>query len=309
MTDTKINYDEYIRSNAWKSRRQQIIARCGGICEGCRKEKMVHVHHLTYERLGDELLTDLEGVCFPCHQDRHSHIISGDYRPISMVAAALGVTVHSVKVLLLREGWFDKIWEGTPQPTELAFESRMVQHSNKHSVWVWNYWRVKEKADACRAAIAEHQLDSGFPNTGYTVDNDTVAQPATFHRVKGKAAEFEIRGRYCWVPLSQIKNLSEVSSGQSSDVWMTRWWYDKQRGFDPNTDHAILHEFIAIGWVPSTFDGISKKIRCKRTGCVGHFVQRDSYSSTYLQFEPDDGNVDARKTVMNMLAYELVPER
>jgi hypothetical protein len=45
-----------------------IRRRAGGRCERCNKRtRYLEVHHLTYERFGRELLTDLQGLCKPCH--------------------------------------------------------------------------------------------------------------------------------------------------------------------------------------------------------------------------------------------------
>lgn len=62
-------YVEHIRSPKWRKLRQQILARCSGLCERCGKiPKRFEVHHLTYDRLGDERLTDLIALCNdPCH--------------------------------------------------------------------------------------------------------------------------------------------------------------------------------------------------------------------------------------------------
>lgn len=46
-----------------------IRKRAGGYCERCGdRTRRLEVHHLTYERFGRELLTDLQGLCEPCHK-------------------------------------------------------------------------------------------------------------------------------------------------------------------------------------------------------------------------------------------------
>lgn len=64
-------YNQYLLSDEWKSKREIVIKRCGGICQGCGINKVEHIHHLTYERLFDEMLFDLVGVCRSCHQKIH----------------------------------------------------------------------------------------------------------------------------------------------------------------------------------------------------------------------------------------------
>ena len=64
-------YSKYIRSPAWRALRCKVIGRSGGDCERCGVWPVVNVHHLTYERLGSEDLSDLQGVCSKCHQELH----------------------------------------------------------------------------------------------------------------------------------------------------------------------------------------------------------------------------------------------
>ena len=52
-------------------KRAAVLRRCGGVCEGCGEAPAVEVHHLTYQRVGRELLFDLVGVCRACHDAAH----------------------------------------------------------------------------------------------------------------------------------------------------------------------------------------------------------------------------------------------
>lgn len=64
-------YDEYLRSDEWKQRRHQVLQRAGGMCEGCLKRSATQVHHLTYDRVGKEMLFDLVAICDICHGQIH----------------------------------------------------------------------------------------------------------------------------------------------------------------------------------------------------------------------------------------------
>lgn len=66
-----MNYDEYPRSAAWKRVRERVRRRARGWCERCKVGKRADVHHLSYERLGNELPEDLVAVCRPCHEFLH----------------------------------------------------------------------------------------------------------------------------------------------------------------------------------------------------------------------------------------------
>lgn len=64
-------YDNYLESPQWRSLGQKVRQRCGNVCESCHAAVVTEVHHLNYLRLGNELLSDLLGVCRICHQQKH----------------------------------------------------------------------------------------------------------------------------------------------------------------------------------------------------------------------------------------------
>jgi 5-methylcytosine-specific restriction endonuclease McrA len=64
-------YNQYLKSPEWRQRRHLVMARAKGICEGCGIERAVHVHHLNYDRAGNEFLWDLVAVCNECHDRAH----------------------------------------------------------------------------------------------------------------------------------------------------------------------------------------------------------------------------------------------
>lgn len=77
--------ENYMASPRWKNLRQLVIARCNNRCEGCGRAAVAHVHHKTYDHLGDELLFELVGLCAGCHEKAHSKIAL--WRDISSLAA------------------------------------------------------------------------------------------------------------------------------------------------------------------------------------------------------------------------------
>ena len=61
-------YLEYIKSAKWKATAKLIKEQRGYVCARCGKATWsVDAHHLTYERLGRELTSDIELVCKDCH--------------------------------------------------------------------------------------------------------------------------------------------------------------------------------------------------------------------------------------------------
>ena len=63
-------YKDYLKSARWQVKRQQVFAFYGKRCYACYKRaKVLHVHHLTYARLGRENMRDLIPLCVPCHKE------------------------------------------------------------------------------------------------------------------------------------------------------------------------------------------------------------------------------------------------
>jgi 5-methylcytosine-specific restriction endonuclease McrA len=66
-------YNEYLRTPQWQAKRAKVMERSGGICEGCLERPAVQVHHLTYIRVGREMLFDLVAICIECHEEVHGN--------------------------------------------------------------------------------------------------------------------------------------------------------------------------------------------------------------------------------------------
>ena len=64
-------YEAYLRSPEWRAKRLPVLQRAAGVCECCEHYVPTDVHHLTYERIGNELNTDLMAVCSFCHKLLH----------------------------------------------------------------------------------------------------------------------------------------------------------------------------------------------------------------------------------------------
>ena len=70
MIDDK--YREYLASKEWANIKLDLIQLRGSKCEKCLKERSyLHVHHMTYERLYNELPEDLVLLCAKCHMKEH----------------------------------------------------------------------------------------------------------------------------------------------------------------------------------------------------------------------------------------------
>jgi len=66
-----VTYEEYLRSLRWRLKREERLKLDGYACQECgttSEQYQLDVHHLTYERLGNERMEDLQTLCVLCHQ-------------------------------------------------------------------------------------------------------------------------------------------------------------------------------------------------------------------------------------------------
>jgi hypothetical protein len=75
-------YKEYLNSDAWRQTRERALARDQYTCQHCG-DRASEVHHLTYERMGHENLSDLVCLCTGCHAAEHGgkQGIRGNFDP------------------------------------------------------------------------------------------------------------------------------------------------------------------------------------------------------------------------------------
>jgi len=64
-------YNQYLNTPQWREKRERVLERDNYLCQGCRVNQATQVHHLTYERIGNEMLFDLIAVCNDCHKRVH----------------------------------------------------------------------------------------------------------------------------------------------------------------------------------------------------------------------------------------------
>lgn len=74
------DYNAYLLSPTWRAKRERVMKRAAGLCEGCGEQRAVQVHHFRYpqdcwpgsqEWVAREKLFDLRAICRNCHADVH----------------------------------------------------------------------------------------------------------------------------------------------------------------------------------------------------------------------------------------------
>jgi hypothetical protein len=64
-------YAAHTETPEWAAKRAKVLERAQDLCEGCRENPAVEVHHLTYKHIYNEFLFELVAVCRPCHEPLH----------------------------------------------------------------------------------------------------------------------------------------------------------------------------------------------------------------------------------------------
>jgi hypothetical protein len=84
-----VYYQEYMKALEWYSKRDLVLKRCGGVCEGCGIASATEAHHTTYRHFGNEFLFELLGLCHDCHKRVHadSHVAEGGIEAFGPAAA------------------------------------------------------------------------------------------------------------------------------------------------------------------------------------------------------------------------------
>lgn len=66
-----MRYFEYLKTDHWQAKRLEKLVSVSYRCEECGRRRATCVHHLSYDNLGNEPLSDLLGLCKWCHEELH----------------------------------------------------------------------------------------------------------------------------------------------------------------------------------------------------------------------------------------------
>lgn len=64
----------YLLSPEWQELRTQVFTRDNYTCQSCGSQELLNCHHITYEFLGNENLSDLTTLCTNCHTELHKQL-------------------------------------------------------------------------------------------------------------------------------------------------------------------------------------------------------------------------------------------
>lgn len=83
---TKAEYATYLQSSTWEILKTAALERFDRRCAICYSADELEVHHRTYDRLGDEFISDLVPLCRLCHKRHHGALAAFTNRQSSEVA-------------------------------------------------------------------------------------------------------------------------------------------------------------------------------------------------------------------------------
>lgn len=68
IAERRYDYNKYIRSAKWANIKTALLKIRGNACQRCgRRPLRPEVHHVTYDRFGNENMHDLRVLCRECH--------------------------------------------------------------------------------------------------------------------------------------------------------------------------------------------------------------------------------------------------
>jgi 5-methylcytosine-specific restriction endonuclease McrA len=108
MDDWRAKYNKRISSPQWKNMKRDVAKMRGNKCERCESQFNLALHHKTYERLGKELLSDLELVCEGCHRKADvQRAAAGRAKSVNALHSAAMNTYATKKYGEDYESWVD----------------------------------------------------------------------------------------------------------------------------------------------------------------------------------------------------------
>lgn len=114
-TEWRTKYEQHIRSARWKNMKRDFRKLRGDKCERCGSGHQLELHHRTYERLGLELIKDLELLCSGCHS------VADQEREISQLIKSLERR-DTAAVNTYASKKYGEDWEDYKNPDDVAEE-------------------------------------------------------------------------------------------------------------------------------------------------------------------------------------------
>ena len=92
------SYGDYLQTRHWAITKAKSISNAHYACDKCGSQSGLHVHHVSYDRIGEEELDDLRVLCNSCHKKEHKHSIEKSYHPWRNGKPAIKIKKHGVLI-------------------------------------------------------------------------------------------------------------------------------------------------------------------------------------------------------------------
>jgi HNH endonuclease len=141
------SYRAYLNSPHWRVRRNRALNNAGWRCQRCGSQRDLQVHHRSYQRLGAEWDSDLEVLCFDCHNGHHQD--EAKYNE-------LGIYLKLVSVVLQRDP-FAQIADIANDVKQLCADKKIQQktHLIDKAISMACGTRLKDKQGRPYVSVAE----------------------------------------------------------------------------------------------------------------------------------------------------------
>lgn len=143
-----VDCQEYYQTYEWFNRRSAVIERSNGRCERCGNSTVSHVVHTTWERLGEELLEDIVGLCQTCHRRQFKDKLKPlrpywKFKTLSNIGKELELNPGELNKILHQSGLM-QLQGGNYYPSGNAGKREAVYRKDRQSEHKWNIDIVKD---------------------------------------------------------------------------------------------------------------------------------------------------------------------
>ena len=228
--DNNGTYEDYLKSPAWKVKRDAVIQRDGIQC--ICGAKATEVHHKTYNNIGKEPLSDLVALCKVCHENvRQSPVPSDQQSTTKPVKEALIAYVDRESDILQHADFGPR-----ERSDYVGYESGYPRENGYRQIWLAAWLPVSPNDIAAAISI---QSNSRYFESHYEKFKKHKGRIETTFSLEN--VKFRDAGGGIW-------HLSVVKQGV--DLTQTANWEAAFRWLRENLEklHWVLRVHDTFGW-------------------------------------------------------------
>jgi hypothetical protein len=171
-------YYAYIKSDAWKRRADAAKDRAGWRCQVCYSDGLLDAHHRTYDRLGNEMDSDITVLCRECHKlyefARKFEKRKSEKKPAAEVAPVQAISAEEMAFKNRALRLWQRVSGQSPTVWKALCEAKMAQLNDVPSE---NRFVLSVECGTDQGHLAETVLDHAIYLA--RVATSTLQQPTT----------------------------------------------------------------------------------------------------------------------------------